>query len=67
MGHGETKGRQRSKTERHLFHRSGRWRDRERSHQKREEKVGDSYGGGKALQNVKEEVPEEAAGNRKQE
>ena len=41
--------------------------ERERSHQKREEKVGDFYGGGNALQNGNKEVLKEAAGNRKRE
>ena len=41
--------------------------DRQRSHQKREEKVGDSCGGGNALQKGNKEVLEEAAGNRKRE
>ena len=39
--------------------------DRQRSHQIREEIVGDCYGGGNALQNGNKEVLEEAAVNRK--
>ena len=57
---------QSSKTERHLFHRSGKM-ERQRSHQKREEKVGDSFGGVYVLQNGNKEVLKEAAGNRKRE
>ena len=41
--------------------------ERQRSHQKREEKVGDSFGGVYALQNGNKEMLKEAAGNRKRE
>ena len=42
-------------------------RRRERSHQKREEKVGDSYGGGNALQNGEQRSVWRSCGNLKRE